>query len=205
MKTFSTRLELELDTETAKRIREIAYEVGAFLEGEVVLSSGLKSDRYFSGKKITSVPEGAYKVGKAIFDELIKVGVDAVGGLVTGAYPIVTAVALVSYLEGRPIPSFTVREEPKEHGDKRRIEGHTLQAGSRVAIVDDVITTGGSLIKAIEAVEEANCQVVKVVVLVDRHEGGSDKLRRMGYDFIAVMGYPAAGKVTIEQSSAATG
>ena len=185
METYPS-LELGLDTEGTRRIREIAGEVGAFLTGEFTLTSGKKSNYYIDGKKITLSPEGAYLVGKAIFDELIKTGVDAVGGVATGAYPIVTAVALVSHLEGKPIPSFIVREVAKEHGTLRQIEGH-LKEGSRVAIVDDVLTTGGSVSRAIEAVEAAKCKVVKVIVLVDRHEGGSDRLKKEGYDFTTLL------------------
>ena len=185
METYPT-LELGLDTEGTRRIREIASEVGAFLTGEFTLTSGKKSNYYIDGKKITLSPEGAYLVGKAIFDEVVKIGVDAIGGVATGAYPIVTAVALVSHLEGKPIPAFIVREVPKEHGTMRKIEGH-LKQGSRVAIVDDVLTTGGSVSRAIEAVEAAKCKVVKVIVLVDRHEGGSDRLKKEGYDFTALL------------------
>jgi len=185
METYPT-LELGLDTEGTRRIREIASEVGAFLTGEFTLTSGKKSNYYIDGKKITLSPEGAYLVGKAIFDELIKTGVDAIGGVATGAYPIVTAVALVSHLEGKPIPAFIVREVTKEHGTMRKIEGH-LKQGSRVAIVDDVLTTGGSVSRAIEAVEAAKCKVVKVIVLVDRGEGGSDRLKKEGYDFTSIL------------------
>ena len=179
-------LELGLNTEGARRIREIASEVGAFLRGEFTLTSGKKSNYYFDGKKVTLSPEGAYQVGKVIFDQLAGVGIDAIGGVPVGAYPMVAAVALVSHLEGKPIPAFMVREETKEHGTKRKIEGH-LKEGSRVALVDDVITTGGSLLRAIEAVEMAKCKVVKVVALVDRHEGGSDRLKEEGYDFSAIL------------------
>ena len=201
---ISSTLELEMNTARSEKIKEIALRVGAFLEGEYALSSGLKSNRYFEGKKVTLAPDGAYEVGKAIFDELIEIGVDAIGGLATGAYPIVTAVALVSHQEGKPIPSFVVREDRKSHGTMRKIEGH-LKKGSRVAIVDDVITSGGSVLKAIEAVEEVGCQVVKVIVIVDRHEGGSDELRRRKYDFTAILGYPAPREVAIDESSASTG
>ena len=185
METYPS-LELGLDTEDTRRIREIATEVGAFLTGEFTLTSGRKSNYYIDGKRITLSPEGAYLVGKAIFDEVIKTGVDAIGGVATGAYPIVTAVALVSHLEGKPISAFIVREVAKEHGTMRQIEGH-LKPGSRVAIVDDVLTTGGSVLKAIEAVEAAKCKVVKVIVLVDRGEGGSDKLKKESYDFTALL------------------
>jgi len=179
-------LELGLNTEGAKRILAIAHEVEAFLTGEFTLTSGRKSTFYFAGKRITLHPEGAYWVGKTVFDQLAESRVDAVGGVATGAYPIVAAVAVVSYLEGKPLPSFIVREVTKEHGTKRQIEGH-LKEGSRVAIVDDVLTTGGSVLKAIEAVEAAKCQVAKVLVLVDRHEGGGDRLKKAGYDCVALL------------------
>ena len=183
MPTHST-LEVGVNTKSARRILEIAYEVGALLEGEFTLTSGKKSNYYFEGKRLTLAPEGAYQVGKAVFDQLVDV--DAIGGVATGGYPMATAVALVSYLEGKPIPSFIVRQETKEHGTVRKIEGH-LKEGSRVAIVDDVITTGGSISRAIEAVEAVNCKVVKVIVLVDRHEGGSEQLKKKGYDFTAII------------------
>ncbi len=200
----SSILELGLNTESAEKIREIANEVGAFLQGDFTLSSGRKSGHYFDGKKVTLSPEGAYWVGKAIFDELKEIDVDAIGGLAIGADPIVSAVALVSHLEGKPIPSFIVRDERKEHGTKRKIEGH-LQEGYRVVIVDDVITTGGSVIKAIEAAEEAGCEVVKVIVIVDRHEGGSDKLKDKGYDFTSILHLWPSGEVTVVESSAVAG
>ncbi len=173
-----------VNTERARRILELAYEVGALLEGEFTLTSGKKSNYYFDGKRLTLTPEGAYLVGKAVLDLLADV--DAIGGVATGGYPMATAAALVSYLEGRPIPSFIVRKETKEHGTTMKIEGH-LKEGSRVAIVDDVITTGGSISRAIEAVEAVNCKVVKVIVLVDRHEGGSQQLKKKGYDFTAII------------------
>ena len=179
-------LELGLDTEAARKLGEIAGEVGALAEGEFTLASGKKSSYYFDGKRLTLSPEGAYWVGKAIYGELAGAGVDAVGGVATGAYPIATAVSLVSYLEGEPIPAFMVREVPKEHGTARRIEGH-IEDGSSVAIVEDVITTGGSVRRVIEGVEARGCRVVKVIALVDRHEGGSDSLRESGYDFSAVL------------------
>ncbi|MCL0072897.1 orotate phosphoribosyltransferase [Dehalococcoidia bacterium] len=192
----SLLLEVALNTESARRIQEIANDVGAFLKGEFVLSSGKKSDYYFEGKRITASPEGAYWVGKAVFDEVAVLGVDAVGGLATGAYPIATAVAVISHLEGKPIPWFIVRE-PKSHGTRRKIEGH-LTERSKVVILDDVITTGDSVLKAIEAVEMANCEVVKVIVIVDRHEGGSDRLRKDGYAFDSILHLWSTGDVTTE-------
>lgn len=186
--TTSIALQLATMTESAKRLLELAHETGALQYGEFTLASGKKSDHYFEGKKLTLSPEGAYQVGRAILDELTEVDVDAIGGLATGAFPLVTAVALVSHQEANPIPAFVVRDVPKDHGTRRRIEGH-LKKGSQVVIVDDVITTGGSVSKAINAVEAAGCKVVKVIVLVDRHEGGSDKLKAKGYNFSALINF----------------
>lgn len=201
---MSSTLELRLNTKDAQRILEIAHATGALKHGQFTLASGKKSNHYFEGKKLTLSPEGAYRVGKAIFDELANIDVDAIGGLAIGADPIATAVSLVSHLEGKPIPSFIVREEPKEHGTKQRIEGH-IKEGFRVVIVDDVITTGGSVDKAIKAVEEAGCKVVKVVALVDRHDGGSDKLREAGYDFLSIIDWWPTGEITIGKPSAVAG
>ena len=191
----NTGLELGVDTDNTRRIREIASEVGAFLHGEFTLASGKKSSYYFDGKKLTFSPEGAYQVGKAVFDQVADAGIDAIGGVPVGAYPIVAAATLVSHLEGKPIPAFIVREQAKEHGTKSKIEGH-FKEGSRVAIVEDVVTTGGSVSRVIEAVEELNCKVVKVIALVDRHEGGSDRLKKEGYDFTALLEIWPSGEAT---------
>lgn len=197
-------LELGVKKETAKRILDLAKDTGALLYGDFTLASGKKSNHYFEGKRLTLNPEGAYWVGKAIFDEITDDDVDAIGGLVLGAVPIVTAVSLVSYQEGKPVPSFIVRDEPKKHGTMREIEGH-IEKGFRVVIVDDVITGGGSVSKAIKAVEAAGCKVVKVIVLVDRQEGGSDLLEKQGYDFTAIIDLKPSGEATVGESSGTEG
>jgi len=197
-------LELEVVTERTKRILELVHETRALLYGEFTLSSGKKSDHYYDGKQLTLHPEGAYLIGEEILHRLAGIDVDAIGGLVIGAIPIVTAVTLVSHKEGKPIPSFIVREEPKEHGTRKKIEGQ-FRKGSKVAIIDDVITRGGSVKKAIDAVEAEGCEVVKVIVIVDRKEGGSERLRKEGYNFEAIIDLPPSGKASVSESSAATG
>jgi len=166
----------------------------SFLYGDFTLSSGLKSSYYFDGRLTTLWPEGTYLVGKMVFELVRDAGIDAIGGPSMGADPIVAAVALVSHLEGNPIPAFIVRKEPKKHGTQRYIEGH-LPPGGTVAIVDDVITTGGSILRAIEAVEAEGCRVGQVVVLLDRNEGGADELRRRGYNFAALLRVDNKGEV----------
>ena len=108
----------------------------------------------------------------------------------------VTAVALTSQLKGKGIPAFIVRKEVKGHGMGQLIEGR-LDPGSRVAIVDDTCTTGGSLLHAIGAAEAAGCTVVKVLALLDRREGGTEELQKRGYDFLALMAANPAGKIEV--------
>ncbi len=145
--------------------------------GDFTLASGRKSKYYFDSKKTTLLPEGAYLAAKEILRTLRenRVEADAIGGLTLGADPIVCPVAALSFLEGPPMRAFIVRKEAKEHGTGRRIEGD-VPAGSRVVIVDDVVTTAGSTLKAIDAALEAGLTVVAVVCLVDREEGGTGKL-----------------------------
>ena len=107
----------------------------------------------------------------------------------------IAGATLFSFIEHNPIPAFIVRNEPKKHGTQNLIEGH-LPKGSRVAIVDDVITTGGSIFRSIKAVEDEGCSVGKVIVLLDRNQGGADELKRLGYDFSALLSADATGKVT---------
>ncbi len=138
---ISYTLELGVVTQRTKRILELCLETGAVKYGDFTLSSGKKSDHYYEGKLMTLHPEGAYLIGEEILDRLAGSDVEAVGGLVIGAIPIVTAVTLVSHIKGKPIPAFIVREEPKEHGTRKKIEGQ-FRKGSKVAIIDDVITGG---------------------------------------------------------------
>ena len=173
---------------------ELAKKTGAIKFGEFTLASGAKSNRYFEGKLLTLHPEGACRIGEAICDILEGSGVQAVGGLILGAVPIATAVAVISHERGKSIPAFLVREAPKEHGTEKQVEGH-LEPGMRVAIVEDVVTRGGSVFRAIKAVENLGCKVVKVVAIVDRHEGGSDKLIADGYDFVPLIHFNIDGTV----------
>ena len=166
----------------------------AILRGKFKLNSGRESLFYFDGRMVTLRPEGAFLIGKKIFHILSEAGAEAVGGMTMGADPIAAAVALVSHQEGKPIPAFIVRSGVKEHGTQKRIEG-PLRGGSRVGIVDDVITSGGSVLRSIEAVESEGCRVVKVVVILDRLEGGSEEIKRRGYDFTALLQADPSGDV----------
>ena len=149
----------------------------SFRRGQFVLSSGKTSDYYMDGRMTTLSAEGARLIGEILYARIAPLGVDAVGGLTLGADPIVTAVSAYSATVGNPINGFLIRKEAKGHGTGRQIEGH-LKAGYRVVLVEDVMTTGGSFLKAVEAVKNAapTVEIVKLMALVDRNEGGLEAL-----------------------------
>ncbi len=161
----------------------------AVRHGRFVLSSGKVSDFYVDCRVVTMLPRGMQLIGALLLDAISDLpDVRGVGGLTLGADPIAAAVAMASAGTERPIPMFIVRKEPKEHGTRRLIEGAFPQeAGAPVVIVEDVITTGASVMKAIQAVEgEGKARVARVLLIVDREEGGAAALRARGYDVRAL-------------------
>jgi orotate phosphoribosyltransferase len=155
--------------------------------GNFILASGKTSTIYFDGKQTTLHPEGAYLVGKIFFAMLKDADIHAVGGMTIGADPIVTSVALTSFMEGKPISAFIIRKEPKKHGKGLWIEGkENLTEGSPVAIVEDVITTGKTTLEAISRAREEGLKVVKVLAVVDREEGGREALAKEGLELEAI-------------------
>jgi len=139
------------------------------------LASGKQSNYYFNCKPTTMDPEGMNLIGKVLFDMLKDAPITAAGGLTLGADPIANALSVISFQEGKPIKSFTVRKETKDHGMKSKLEG-TLRQGERIVVLDDVITTGGSTITAIEAVREAGLVIDRVIAFIDREEGGRENI-----------------------------
>jgi orotate phosphoribosyltransferase len=154
----------------------------SFRFGEFILSSGKKSTYYFDGKQVTLSPQGAYLTAKVILEKIKRDHIQAAGGPTLGADPMVGALATVAFLNNFDLKVFIVRKSPKEHGTKKYIEGPELYPGERIAVVEDVMTTGSSIIKAIDVLQEIGCHVVKVIPLVDRLEGGTEKVRNMGID-----------------------
>jgi orotate phosphoribosyltransferase len=152
----------------------------ALKKGKFVLSSGKVSHYYLDGRVITMTPEGAYLVASIILGKLKAKNIQALGGPTLGADPIVGAVAALSYLRKQPIKTFIVRKQAKEHGTQRQIEGPALKKNDRVILVDDVATTGRSLVEAKTALAKMGVKVVKAIVIVDRNEGAGENLRRCG-------------------------
>ncbi len=169
------------------RLKEIV-EKKAVLHGDFTLTSGAKSTYYFDGRRVTHDAEGVSLVG-ALMQELVnKAGAEAVGGPASAANAIITSVQMVSFQKKQPVAGFYVRSEQKAHGTQQLIEGNLPQrAQAPVAVVDDTMTTGGSLERAIEAVEAAGCKVALVAVVVDRQQGGAQRLRAKGYDVRALL------------------
>jgi orotate phosphoribosyltransferase len=165
----------------AKRERLLALlRARAFQEREVVLSSGRTSNFYIDCKQVSLDAEGAMLIGElfhAAIDELAPQAV-AVGGLTLGADPLATATSIASFLAGRPRAAFIVRKEPKGHGTNQWVESTQLPAGADVVVVEDVVTTGASMLKAIERARLAGLHVVHALGLVDRLEGGRDAIVR---------------------------
>lgn len=151
----------------------------AVVRGEVQLASGRTSDFYVDGKQVTMCSEGAELVGRLLWEATRDEEIDAVGGPEIGAIPIAVATVLQYRQQGRELEGFSVRKQAKQHGTRRSIEGR-LEEGMRVVVVEDVITTGGSVLKAIDEIRRAGAEVVKVVCLVDRQEGAAETFAAAG-------------------------
>lgn len=179
METMKRRL-VELILERTFRFTE---------EPTFKLASGTMSSYYFNCKPTTLNAEGMYLTGNLLFDLIKKRkswNAKGVGGLTLGADPLANAIAYTSYLKGEPLESFVVRKEPKKHGTMLWIEGN-VKKGDRVVIVEDVITTGGSTIKAIDRAKKSGLRILGVVVFIDRQEGGKEAIEAMGVPVTALL------------------
>ncbi len=159
-------------------LRQLSFE-----RRKVTLASGKESDFYIDCKRTALTAEGHVLVGRCLLNEVLAVTplVRAVGGLTLGADPIASAIALTSFLAGHPVDAFIVRKEPKGHGTGQWIEGRkTIPDGSRVIVLEDVVTTGGSALKAIERCRAERLEVVACLALVDRLEGGREAIEASG-------------------------
>jgi len=171
-------------SELMQIVRELSYE-----EREVTLASGRKSNFYFDGKQTSLHARGGLLVGKA-FWKIVKefeAPIHGVGGLTMGADPITTATSIAALLDGQFVHAFIIRKEPKGHGTGQWLEGRkNLPPGSRVVIVEDVTTTGGSSMKAVERARQEGLEVMGVITLVDREEGARENIEAQGQVLKAV-------------------
>ena len=158
----------------------------SYRAGEVTLTSGRKSDYYFDCKQTALHPEGAWLIGNLLFD-LLPEGIVGVGGMTLGADPLVTAVSVASFLRGRPMPAFIVRKASKGHGTNQFLEGlSNFKPGDSVALLEDVVTTGGTLLTVIDRVQDAGLKIGAVLTVLDRNEGGAEKLAERGFPLLSI-------------------
>ena len=157
----------------------------AYQEGDFVLSSGQRSSYYINGKQVTLHPQGALAMARLLLPMLPE-DTQAVAGLTLGADPIVSAVSVVSVYENRLIPALIIRKEAKGHGTMAYIEGPSLPQGAKVVVLEDVVTTGQSALKAVERLQAAGYTVDRVISLIDRLQGGGALYESVGLQFEAL-------------------
>jgi orotate phosphoribosyltransferase len=155
--------------------------------GQFTLASGKKATYYLDGKQVTLDPTGARLIAEGLLDLIVAQGLPAaVGGMSIGADPITAAVVTMSAVRGTPLLGFMVRKESKGHGTNQFIEG-PVQSGQSVVIVEDVVTTGGSSLQAIERAEAFGLKIVGVLAIIDRMEGGAQAFTQRGYKFASLL------------------
>jgi orotate phosphoribosyltransferase len=160
----------------------------SFERRKVILASGRESDFFIDCKQTALTAEGHALIGELMLDALSELPeCQAVGGVELGGCPLASAVALVSHQRGRGLPALYVRKARKDHGTAKLVEGDkSLRPGIKVALLEDVITTGGSSLKAVETLATAGAEVVGIVALVDREEGGADTIREAGLPLVSI-------------------
>jgi orotate phosphoribosyltransferase len=161
-----------------ERLKTIIREKSYITDGDFKLASGATSNFFFDMKVTLLDPEGATLAADLILDKMQGDKVKAIGGLVLGACPIASAVCVKSFERGTPVNAFYVRKEPKKRGTQKMIEGAVLKPGDRVVMVEDVTTSGQSVINAIELVQGLGCEVIKVITMVDREQGAKENLAK---------------------------
>ena len=171
---------MEEEKRLLRLLKDLSYE-----EGDFLLASGKRSTFYIDCKETTLNPEGMYLTGHLMFKRVLEMpDVEAVGGVSIGGDPLVCSTALASYAFRQPLPAFFIRKEPKGHGKNLYIEGaKNLRKGMTVVILEDVVTTGGSSLKAIEVTEQEGFKVKGVIALLDRLDGGKEAITSKGYHF----------------------
>lgn len=188
-----------------ERLKEILVDRSVRL-GDFTLASGARSSYYVDARRTTMSAEGQHLTGAVCWEALQESGLDPthVGGLTMGADPVSYALARESFERGRPLDGFSVRKKAKEHGTGQRIEGG-LPGDARCLVIEDSMTTGGSALKAIEALEEFGATVVGVLTLVDRQEGGRERLDAAGHPLISVYSGPELLAAARQRAGSADG
>jgi orotate phosphoribosyltransferase len=176
-----------IDSKGRARLIDLLRQL-SFERRKVTLASGRESDFFIDCKQTILTAEGHALVGELMFQALDELPTcDAVGGVELGGCPLASAVSLISFQKGRPLTGFYVRKQRKDHGTAKLVEGDkSLQPGTRIALLEDVITTGGSSLKAVETLQAAGAVVVGIIALVDRQEGGAETIRAAGLPLLTL-------------------
>lgn len=176
--------------ELKKRLAKILIE-RSYREGDFTLASGRKSDYYFDCRQTALHPEGSWLIGTLFNELLADMDIKGIGGMTLGADPLISATTVISHEKGRPLAGLIVRKESKGHGTNQYVEGlSNFKPDDPVAMVEDVVTTGGSLLKACERVKDAGLNVVAVCTVLDRGEGGREAIEAAGYQLRALFTRP---------------
>ncbi len=172
--------------EHKNRLAELLLEL-SYREGDFTLTSGRKSDYYFDCKQTALHAEGSYLIGKLFVERLKGFDAKGVAGMTLGADPLIASVTVVSHLEGRPMPGLIIRKKSKGHGTNQYLEGlANFNEGDNIVLLEDVCTTGGTLMTAAERVRDAGLDVVGVLAVLDREEGGREKLKEAGLELRSI-------------------
>ena len=159
----------------------------SYKEGNFILASGKKSEYYFDCRQTALHPEGAWLIGSLFFEMVKDLPIVGVGGMTLGSDPLITATSLISWEKGRPLNGFIVRKESKGHGTNQYVEGlANFNQGDKVVLLEDVVTTGGSILTACERAEAVGLEVLQICSVLDREEGGREKLQQAGYSLAAL-------------------
>lgn len=159
---------------------------GAWYKGEVKLSSGKISNFYIDVRRVSLSSEGIYLISHLVWDLIKEDNVTAIGGPTLGADPIVAGVCMVAHMNKKNLKGFLIRKTPKSHGRQQLIEGKEISKGEKVVIIDDVATSGSSLIAAIEILHKENIEIVKAVIVIDREEGARENLAKVNCPLVSL-------------------
>ena len=173
-----------------KRLARILVE-RSYMEGEFTLVSGRKTDYYFDCRQTSLHPAGAWLIGTIFNEMLTDLDVKAVGGMTMGADPLISATSVLSHVKGRPLAGLSVRKAIKDHGTGRYVEGlANVNVGNGVAMLEDVVSTGSSVLQACDRVLDAGLNVAVICCVLDRGEGGKEKLLEAGYSVRSIFTRP---------------
>ncbi len=169
-----------------QRLARLLFEK-SYLEGDFILSSGRKSDYYFDCRQTSLYPEGAWLIGHLFVGLLGGMDIQGVGGMTLGADPLISATSLAARERGFNWPGLIVRKKAKEHGTGRAVEGlKNFSSGANIAMLEDVVSTGGSVLKACDSVLDSGLHVSAILCVLDRQEGGKEEIEQAGYKLISI-------------------